>query len=525
MAEKKKDISQSKQKAKGGLGRRLGHSALSLTLTIVVIAAVVLVNVVVTMFFDKYPLSVDMTGDKRYTVSEKSLEYVRKIDTDVKVTVFSDEKAFENFNYPYNKQAAELLKNYCRENNRISYRFVDMEKNPDIARSYGEVNEMDIVFETQTTVDGKKISRTRRIGVADLVNFDDRLVEGLSNSGFTIESYARKNLDGSQAQFLQYFSQYIASSSAEGAFTSALMTVTDPKPVYITFLTGRNELGELKYMRSLLEANGYNVSDVDITKDDIPENTDIAVIGAPRTDYMQADVDKLERFLDNGGKGHKQIVFFSHAAQAETPLLNKVLNKYGLTVGEGIVCESRQDMYYNQPYYTIAGEVSEYLLSDMESKKPELLVAQSRPVEIVDAGNSSLDIYKLFSSSDSGFTAETNALVNGETKTLKNAKQCYAALSIDQSTGAGVAVFGTSSVAEDQFVAYGQYANKDMLLTLFNKMTGKTPEIKIEPKIIAAKGFEISQAQKNVLKWTFIFVLPLIAAVFGIVITVRRKRR
>ena len=78
---------------------------------------------------------------------------------------------------------------------------------------------------------------------------------------------------------------------------------------------------------------------------------------------------------------------------------------------------------------------------------------------------------------------------------------------------------------EDQFVAYGQYANKDMLLTLFNKMTGKTPEIKIEPKIIAAKGFEISQAQKNVLKWTFIFVLPLIAAVFGIVITVRRKRR
>ena len=273
------------------------------------------------------------------------------------------------------------------------------------------------------------------------------------------------------------------------------------------------------------ETDGYNVSDVDITKDDIPENTDIAVIGAPRTDYMQADVDKLERFLDNGGKGHKQIVFFSHAAQAETPLLNKVLNKYGLTVGEGIVCESRQDMYYNQPYYTIAGEVSEYLLSDMESKKPELLVAQSRPVETVDAGNSSLDIYKLFSSSDSGFTAETNALVNGETKTLKNAKQCYAALSIDQSTGAGVAVFGTSSVAEDQFVAYGQYANKDMLLTLFNKMTGKTPEIKIEPKIIAAKGFEISQAQKNVLKWTFIFVLPLIAAVFGIVITVRRKRR
>ena len=161
----------------------------------------------------------------------------------------------------------------------------------------------------------------------------------------------------------------------------------------------------------------------------------------------------------------------------------------------------------------------------MQNKKPELLIAQSRPVNTIDTGNSSLDIYRLFSSSDSGFTADTQELVNGNTKVIKNEKQCYAALSIDQSTGASVAVFGTASIAEDQFMAYEQYANKDMMLTLFGKMTGKTPEIVIEPKVIAAKGFEITEAQKRVLKWIFIFVLPLIVAVVGIVITVRRKRR
>ena len=510
---------------KKGTGRKLGHSALSLILTVVVVCAVVLVNVVVTMFFDRYPLSADLTSDKRYTISEKSLEYVKKIDTDVLVTVFADEKTFENFNYPYNKQAAELLKNYCRENHRISYRFVDVDSNPDVARSYNDVKEMDIVFETKSDVDGKQMSRTRKIGVSDLVNYDSRLVEGLYNSGFTIESYARKNLDGSQAQFVQYFSQYIESSNAESAFTSALMTVTDPKPVYITFLTGRNEIGDLSYMKTLLEANGYNVSSVDITKEEIPENTDVAVIGAPQTDYMQADIDKLEKYMDNGGRKDKHIVFFSHAAQAETPLLSKLLGSYGLAVGEGIVCENRADMYYNQPYYTLAGDVSEYLLADMQNKKPELLIAQSRPVNTIDTGNSSLDIYRLFSSSDSGFTADTQELVNGNTKVIKNEKQCYAALSIDQSTGASVAVFGTASIAEDQFMAYEQYANKDMMLTLFGKMTGKTPEIVIEPKVIAAKGFEITEAQKRVLKWIFIFVLPLIVAVVGIVITVRRTRR
>ena len=108
---------------------------------------------------------------------------------------------------------------------------------------------------------------------------------------------------------------------------------------------------------------------------------------------------------------------------------------------------------------------------------------------------------------------------------LKNEKQCYAALSIDQSTGSGIALFGTSSIAEDQFMAYGQYANKDMMLTLFSKMTGKSPEIKIEPKVIAAKGFEITEAQKKTLKWIFVLGVPLVVAAVGIVITVRRKRR
>lgn len=522
---KEKKTSAKKGEGKKNIGRKLAGSTVSLMTTIAVITAVVLANIAVTMFFERNPLTIDMTSDKRYTISEKSLEYVRSIKTDVKVTIFAKENDFENFNYPYNKQASELLKNYCRENHRISCRFVDMDSNPDIVRSYNDVKEMDIVFETKTSVDGREISRTGKVGVSDIVNFDDRLIEGLSNSGFTVESYARKNLEGSQATFVQYFSQYIASSNAESAFTSALMKVTDPKPVYITFLTGRDELGDLNYLKTLLEANGYNISSTDITKEDIPENTDLAVIGAPKTDYMQADIDKLEKFLDNGGKKDKHLVFFSHAAQSETPLLNKVLAKYGLEVGEGIICENRTDMYYNQPYYTLAGDISEYLMSDMENKKPELLIAQSRPVNTVDTGDSSLDVYKLFSSSDSGYTAETQALADGKTSVLKNGKQCYAALSIDQSKGGSIALIGTSSIAEDQFMAYGQYANKDMMLTLFSKMTGKSPEIKIEPKVIAAKGFEITEAEKRVLKWTFILLLPVIVAVVGIVVTVRRKRR
>ena len=127
---------------------------------------------------------------------------------------------------------------------------MEIDKNPDIARGYTDVKNMDIVFETSKGSGSEKQSRTRKVGVSDIINFQDRLVEGLSGSGYTIESYAKNNLEGSQEAFVRYFSNYIESSNAEQAFTSALMAVTDPKPVYVTFLTGRNELADLSYMKN-----------------------------------------------------------------------------------------------------------------------------------------------------------------------------------------------------------------------------------------------------------------------------------
>ena len=108
---------------------------------------------------------------------------------------------------------------------------------------------------------------------------------------------------------------------------------------------------------------------------------------------------------------------------------------------------------------------------------------------------------------------------------LDDSKQCYAAMGTNETNGSSVVLFGTSSIAEDQFMAYGQYSNRDMMLTLFGKLTGKEQTIKIEPKVIKESAFDITQGEKTVLKWLFILAVPLAAAVTGIVICVRRKRR
>jgi hypothetical protein len=86
-------------------------------------------------------------------------------------------------------------------------------------------------------------------------------------------------------------------------------------------------------------------------------------------------------------------------------------------------------------------------------------------------------------------------------------------------------LFGTSSIAEDQFMAYGTYSNRDMILTIFSKMTGKDPGFRIEPKVIKDSVFDINEGEKTVLKWLFILAVPVAVAATGIVICIRRKRR
>ena len=81
--------------------------------TCVFVALLVLVNVVTTMLFDRYPITIDLTSNKIYSVSNDTEDYVKKVNVDVQVTIFADENTYTNYS-SYNKQAVELLKLFAK---------------------------------------------------------------------------------------------------------------------------------------------------------------------------------------------------------------------------------------------------------------------------------------------------------------------------------------------------------------------------------------------------------------------------
>ncbi len=532
---KKKD--KKEKKAKDGKKfntKKLKHGTMATVFTCVFIALLVLVNVVTTMLFDRYPITIDLTSNKIYSVSNDTEDYVKKVNVDVQVTIFADENTYTNYS-SYNKQAVELLKNYCKLNHHITYRFVDIDSHPEIVKEYTDtISQFDMIFETKTKVDGKEISRTRKLGMLDLLTFKDEFEQQLSQSGYSIEALAQQA--GGDLAFLSYYGSYVESSNAEQAFTSALMTVTDPNPVYVTILTGRSELTQLTYFQTLLTANGYNVNTVDITSEDIPADTDVIVIPAPKTDYLEEDITKVSDFLNNDGNLGKQLLYIASYGQEDTPNLDEFLSEYGLSIGKGVICESDSGKYYNSPCVTIASTVSDNFTQDVSTESPAILSALCRPVNTLFDEQDMVSTDAYLQSSDAAYTADVEiSQTTGQVKIgdpLVKGQQNYMAVGSkakftdDNNTlYSNVIAVGSEGLLSDTYLQYSQYQNSEYFISVINGLTGKTAGITITPKTITGNVFDVTQQQKTVLKWTFCLGVPVVVLIVGIVIWARRKNK
>ena len=535
-AEKPEKPEKPKKERSEGAAKKLKHGTMATVFTCVFLALLVLVNVVTTVLFERYPITIDLTKDKIYSMTEQSEEYVKKVDRDVLVTIFADEDTYINYS-AYNKQAVELLKNYCKMNHHISYRFVDIDSNPDVIKNYSDtISAFDIIFETDSVVDGETVKRTRKLGMVDLLTFNDQLVTQLSQSGYSIEMLREQA--GNDMNLLAYYGSYVESSNAEQAFTSALMTVTDPNPVDVCFLTGRSEVKDLISGGSpLLVANGYNVSEIDITKEDIPEGTDIAVIGAPTVDYLPEEVQKVSDYMNNGGELGKQLIYIASYSQDKTPNLDEFLAEYGLEIGEGVICENYGENYINYPFVTVAGELSDNFSQDILSKDLVISSMYTRPVNTLFDEQNMVTTEKYVQSTGNAYTAELEYNENNiqvPTDTLTRGQQCYFAIGskakfADDGSGdttySNLLCFGSEYLLQSNIMSAEQYGNSEYFFSVLNGITHKTDGVFIKPKTIKGTAFDIDQSKKSVLMWTFIVIIPVAVLIVGLVVWLRRKNK
>lgn len=514
--------------------RRLKYGSLATALTALFIAAIVLVNIVATMLFNRFPITLDLTSGSIYTVSAETAEYIAGIDVPVSITVLSTEEEYRGIS-SYTAQTVELLKNYTQHNAGITVQYIDMLSNPDFIANYPNQSLVtgDIIVEPD---DGTH-ERVKVVSLTDLLNIPDDYMANLSlyTASYGEEYTHRMFVAGEQAR------QITLASNAEQAITSAIMTVTDANPISIAVLRldGAKE-ADISGLTDLLDINGYLISYLNIQTDEISDDIDLVIIPAPKLDYSTDEITKIENWLQGGGMLGKDLIYVASIEQPDTPNLDGLLYKYGMTVEKKVIYETDPHRYAGidgagNPLrtYTLQDISTDKYQEDVTNLNRSFLVPDARPITtrfadidatqaceiIVTSGASSelRDLYGTDLDAESSERGSFNSVVIGRQKKINQDTHI--------STYTHIIVFGSELMLDSRIVRDARYLNGDFAISMINEITGKTDGITIKPKSVASTTFDITAAQTRTLTLTFALVIPVAVLALGTFVWIRRRHK
>ncbi len=496
-----------KQRRKRMDRRRFKYGSIATAITIIVIAVAVVINVILALASDRINMSMDLTGKGTFEISQETKDYIATVKEPVHIVCLSEENEFKTSNYVYYKQAYEVLKKYTIYGDTITLDFVDMVKDPSYAERYsksykGELNQYNIVVESD--------KRIKVLSIKDLYN-----VEINYNT----------------------YQQEVVSSKAEQELTSAIMYVTDPDPMKVTMFNSATQSPSYDNVRSMLEANGYEVTEIDPLSQPIPEDTDIVVINAPLNDFDEQIIDGLYTFLDNGGALGKNLVYIADSTQKETANIDAFLAEWGIKVGSGVVGENdAANRQTTRSYYIIRDyiQANDYSVNVAQPDLP-VIDYQSRPIELLFDTSDTRTTVPLLTTADTAFvfTQELQqAYENGTEVEIPNGTYNTWAVSKkyvwdanNQPVYSNVLVIGSGWTLCSDLTETTYFNNGDYFLSVMNTMTGKNSGISIIAKDLKDDSFDLDEATFNKYRVMYVMIIPLIAVIAGIAVFIRRRSK
>ncbi len=505
--------------------RKLKHGSFATAMTVLFVVAVVLVNVIMTMLFDRFPITIDLTADNIYSISDETIEYIENITVPVEITVMATEDTYRSVG-DYAVQCAELLDKYTQYNSLITVTYKDLNSNPDFVANYSQSLETgDIIIE----LGDSDHTRVKVVSLADIIEVAE-----------DYESYLSAYASSYGALYThQMFDSYglITGSCAEQAITSAIMTVTDANPITVATLTfpGADE-SDVTGLTDLLDKNGYIITEINIQTEEISEDVDVVIIPAPKIDYTTSEISKIETWLYNNGELEKDLIYVASVEQAETPNLDALLYKYGLTVEYKVIYETDTNYYSGYQNYTFQTIVSEDYSDDIANPYLSLYVPNSRAIstrfddgdgyytcQILVQTSENAVLKDMYDTSDNWSTDD--ATERGSFYSV--AMGVYKVLNQDThiSGYTHVIAVGSDTMLTSTLMSSSQFNNGDFFISLLNEITEKTEGITITSKTVQSSGVVVSESVQNGLTIAFAVVIPVITIIIGVVVWLRRRHR
>ena len=425
--------------------------------------------VIVNFLATRHSVRWDFSENQNFTLAPQTYRVLRSLPNEVKITVFTREKD------PGYQTFKERLESYRQASPKLAVEFIDPEKQPKLAQTYG-------IFRTDTAI--------------------------FESNGQTIR----------------------VTSPSEVELTGALIRISKDTKKRIVFLEGHSELSVedkerngLSTAKEALIRQGYEVSTVSLLKEPaVPDHTTVLVVAGPHRTVTKDEHERIQAYVEKGG--HLLVL-----ADPDTQTgLEPLLARWGLGLGSGVLVDLQDRMAQGDLTALLVRTFTEHeITQDLTSA---VLLPLSRHVTFDEQVGKDWDFVPLARTSPNSW-AETNmqgrVVSLNEKEDVKGPLPMAVALSPKKAPEEGqprpaIVVIGNSTFVSNAFFNFP--GNSDFFLHATGWLAEERDLISIAPKEQALRPFTPNPLQDRVLLYIQVVFLPLLTFLTGIAVWRKRRR-
>jgi ABC-type uncharacterized transport system involved in gliding motility auxiliary subunit len=450
--------------------RQTKYAAYAFTYILVIVAVVVVANVLA----DRYNKSFDSTSNKRYSLSDQTAKIVKGLKEPATITYFNQSTRF--------RDGKDLLDQYSNLSHKLHIKYVDPDKDPQLARE-----------------------------------------AGIRNFGTAIVQVGLKKEE--------------AKSMTEEGVTGAFIRDLKSNTRTVCFVTGSGEhqidnsdRDRLSQFKDLLAKDNYEAKGIDLLqKAEVPSDCTAIVVAGPTRNYEQPEVDAIKKYVEDGGRAFFMLdppLKMGRSAIADNDTLTTALQSWGVTLDKDLILDLNpigQIAGLGPQVALVTSYGSQPIVSEMKGTATGFPLSRSMQIKNGDKTN----VEKLFDSSGSSFATSDLSSPSINIRDPKNKKgPLTIAAAGTYNTGkenvqGRFVVVGSSSWAANRFLDFN--GNNDLALNAVNWLASDEDLISIRPKAQEDRRITMTRAQLNAVRITSQFILPLVVVVAGVGVWWKRR--
>lgn len=448
-----------------------------------IIAIIIVFNILVSVFVDKFPVKIDLTDSKVYEISDSTYEYLESFDTPVTIYILASE-AEQDYS------VREVLDKYEKANKNIKIVNINPNENPTFGKKYADAG------------------------------------NNLSSNSVIVDAGERFKVY-SHSEFYNINSSNMPTSiKVEQKITAALKYAASSVDYKVYFTEGHGET-VLSGAETKLKSDNYITGKFNIASEDIPQDADMLIIANPANDFTKAEIAKLDEFFKNAGKAQ----FLFESTSTNLPNLYAFIKEWGIEVNDDLVVDESNAT-------NIGLIMAECADNDITANIAEGRITAYYPfpkslTKLYDS-NSGIEVIPIITTSENAYSKSAVSEVISQESIAKSEDDktgefIIAAAATKQGANpdedAIIFVSGSTLMLDedpDMISSYG-FANYDIYSAAVSYIEGSKENYSVQPRSLLTSMLTIDVLDFIVMGIISVIIIPLASLITGIVIWVRRK--